>query len=142
MDTKTGQEWLKYLVDPDRGYFYNLIALNPTPTTDELINIAFNSEYEDEVCAAAIRLKLDEQEFQKEYRPKLIQRLKIISNQSLSMTEKMRLKTILMASQLSDKINRREIMGKHFTEIYKDAEFFKSIAREAEAIFEKLDDHN
>ena len=69
IDNSTGHQWLKYVVD-DRGFFVNLIFISPPPTTDQLIEIAFNSNYSDEVSAAATRLNIEEQSDKKEYRQK------------------------------------------------------------------------
>lgn len=60
MDTDTEELWIKYVADPDRGYFFNLMRVEPAPSTDELIEIALTSEYPDEVTAAAYRLHLEQ----------------------------------------------------------------------------------
>jgi hypothetical protein len=138
IDIKTGQNWLRYVVDLDRGYFYNLIATNPRPTTSELIDIAFGSPFDDEVAAASSRLYLDEEEFHEEFRQQLIERLSLLSTQIIKNEEYKRIKTIIEAAQLSDKVNKRNIIGKYLSEIQKDAEFFESCARAAENILNKL----
>jgi len=46
IDKATGQQWLKYVVD-DRNFSENLMRISPAPTTDELIDTAFTSDYPD-----------------------------------------------------------------------------------------------
>jgi hypothetical protein len=60
IDTDTEELWIKYVADPDRGYFFNLMRVEPALSTDELIEIALTSEYPDEVTAAAYRLHLEQ----------------------------------------------------------------------------------
>lgn len=137
IDNSTKHQWLKYVVD-DRGFFVNLIFISPQPTTDELIEIAFNTNYGDEVSAAATRLNIEEQTYKKEYRQKLIDRLKKIDIVKLGTTERERIKTIIQAAQLTDRVNKREIVGKHFSEIQVDADFFNSVADIAANILKLL----
>ena len=137
IDNSTGHQWLKYVVD-DRGFFVNLIFISPTPTTDQLIEIALNTKYVDEISAAATRLNFEEQSDKNEYRQKLIDKLTTIDISKLDTTEKERIKTIILASQLTDRVNKREIVGKHFSEIQVDADFFNSVADNAEKILRLL----
>ena len=137
VDNSTGHQWLKYVVD-ERGFFVNLIFISPPPTTDQLIEIALNTKYIDEISAAATRLNFEEQSDKKEYRQKLIDHIKQIDISKLDTTEKERIKTIILASQLTDRVNKREIVGKHFSEIQADANFFNNIADTAENILKLL----
>lgn len=137
IDKSTEHQWLKYVVD-ERGFFVNLIFISPSPTTDQLIEIALNTKYVDEISAASTRLNIEEQSDKKEYRQKLIDKLRIIDVSKLDTTEKERIKTIILASQLTDRTNKREIVGKHFSEIQVDADFFNSVADTAENILKLL----
>ncbi len=137
VDRETGQHWLKYVVD-DRGFFENLMLISPKPTTDELIDIAFSSPNPDEVSAAATRLNFEEQVDKKEFRQKLMDRLNRLDISHLDKAERERLKTIIQASQLADRVNKRDIVGKHFSEIQKDAAFFNSTADKAQEILNNL----
>lgn len=137
IDILTGHSWLKYVVD-ERGFFVNLIFISPPPTTDELIEIAFKTNYSDEVSAAATRLNIEELSDKKEYRQKLIDKLNLIDISKLDTAEKERIKTIILASQLTDRVNKREIVGKHFSEIQRDAIFFNAVADTAENILKLL----
>lgn len=137
IDNSTGYQWLKYVVD-ERGFFVNLIFISPPPTTEQLIEIALNTNYIDEISAAATRLNIEEQSDKREYRQKLINQLTKIDIPKLNATEKERIKTIVLASQLTNRVNKREIVGKHFSEIQVDADFFNSVADTAESILKLL----
>lgn len=137
MDKSTGHQWLKYVVD-DSGYFVNVMFISPPPTTDELIEIALNTPYLDEIAAAAIRLNLEEQCYHKEYRQKLMDRLNQFDLSTIDTAEKERIKTIIMAAQLTDRVNKRAIVGKHLSEIQVDANFFNRIADDAEKMLKLL----
>lgn len=138
-EKNTGQEWLKYSVDPDRGNHFNLMLINPPLTTDQLIDIALMSKYRDEVSASAYRLHLEERYEGKEYRLNLIDRLLQINLKMLDHEEKERIKTIIQAGQLLDTSNNRDTLGKHYTEINTDANFFRDIADKAKTILAQLD---
>ncbi len=136
-DQESKKYWLEYVID-DRGFFRNLMFISPPPSTDELIDIAFTSPFEDEIHAAAVRLKLEEYEEKKEFRQALVERLKNVNISKLSNFERNRLKSIIQSSQLTDRVNKREILGKHFSEIRQDALFYEGLADFAEGIFNKL----
>jgi hypothetical protein len=137
IDKSTGHQWLKYVVD-ERGFFVNLIFISPSPTTDQLIEIALNTKFIDEISAAATRLYIEEQSDKREYRQKLIDKLTVIDISKLDTTEKERIKTIIQAAHLTDRVNKREIVGKHVSEIKVDADFFNSVADTAESILRVL----
>ena len=137
IDEETGKHWLKYVID-DRGFFENLMLISPKPTTDELIDIAFSSPNPDEVSAAATRLNFEEQVDKKEFRQKLIDRLNRLDISHLDKAEQERIKAIIQASQLTDRVNKRDIVGKHFSEIQTDAVFFNSTADKAQEILKNL----
>lgn len=137
VDNETGQHWLKYVVD-DRGFFENMMVKSPKPTTEELIDIAFTSQHPDEVSAAAFRLNLEEQIDKTEFRQKLIDRLNCLDTSNLDKAGKARIKTIIQASQLTDRMNKRDIVGKQLSEIQNDAVFFNYVADKAQEILSKL----
>jgi hypothetical protein len=53
--------------------------------------------------------------------------------------DKERLKTIIYKSELYDATNRRDIIGKHFTEIEADAKYYATISQQAKAILAGID---
>lgn len=139
-DSNTGDLWIKYVIDPDRGYFFNLMRIDPAPTTDELIEIAITSEFIDEVSAAASRLHLDEETSNNEFREKLINRLKQFDFNVLSDLDKKRIETIIISGELTNRINTRAIIGKKFNDIDSDYQFLCRIADEAELVMKKIND--
>ena len=133
----TKEYWLKYVIDP-RNCEVNLMLLSPRPTTGDLISIALTSPFLDEVSAAATRLYLDEREDRTEFRQELIDKLSKIDVANINLSEKERVKVIIRDSSLLHGVNIRNIVGKHHTEIEKDAQFFRSISQKAREIFEQL----
>jgi hypothetical protein len=134
----TGECWVKYVVDLERGYYYNLMKTEPTPTTEELIDIALNSEFEDEISAAARRLHLDEELLNIEFREKLLSKLGQLNYDNLTETDKRRIETIIKASELEDRVNHRGIVGKSFQKINEDYQFTLLMADKAEDILRRL----
>jgi hypothetical protein len=137
-DTVTGELWIKYTIDPDRGYFFNLMRIEPTPSTEQLIDIALTSEFPDEVSAAAHRLHLEEELSNTEFRDKLLDRIKQIDLKGLTDKEKKRIETIIVAGQLTNRINTSEIIRKKYNEINSDYKHICQIADETEIIMRKI----
>ena len=138
LDEKTGDKWIEYVIDPERGYFWNLMNISPKPNTDELIKIAFESEFEDEIHASSVRLFLNEQENGLEYRQKLIDKISEFDLNNLNSKDKKRIETIIQSAQLNSEFNYRQTLGKHVSEINKDWNFFKQIAEKSKWILEKI----
>jgi len=140
IDIRSNQSWFKYEVrsmyigDPLTN-----LACFPEPTTSELINIAFLSEYHDEVVAASLRLLDNELYMGKEFREELFGRLSGLSIRNLATAEKDRLRKIILLTELSHGENRREVMGKDLSEVKTDAGFFMRIAHQADKLLESLD---
>lgn len=138
IDPNTGKQWLKYMIDRDNGRYFNLMILTPKPTTEEMLDIAFNSLDNDEVEGAVHRLFIDEEDEKIDFRSPLIERLKKIDISQLDAQGKKRIKIIILNGRLTDRTNRREVIGKHYSEIQKDVEFFNDIANKAEQILKQL----
>jgi hypothetical protein len=138
LDPSTGQHWLKYMVDRDTGRYFNLMILTPKPTTQEMIDIAFTSSDNDEVEGAVHRLYAEEEEEKIDFRPAFFERLKNIDLSQLNAEEKKNIKSIIYNGHLTDRTNKREVIGKHFSEIQKDVEFFNQVADKAEQILKQL----
>ncbi|MCA6439105.1 MAG: hypothetical protein ACRCSM_11080 [Sediminibacterium sp.] len=138
IDKKTGKEWLKYPVDPERGIQYSLIPYNPLLTTVQLLDIAFTSNYSDEVKAASHRLFHEEFYDKKESRRLILARLKNEIGNPLTTKQKDRYINIIRGARLVDKVNHREIVGKHYTEIANDAKYYQETANEAQEMLNFL----
>lgn len=61
-----------------------------------------------------------------------------VDTSNLADFEKERLKIIIYESDLYDATNRRDILGKHFTEIQSDADYYKTTADKAKGILAKI----
>jgi hypothetical protein len=138
LDPKTGNHWLKYMIDRDTGRYYNLMLISPKPTTEEMIEIAFSSPDHDEIEGATHRLFIDEEDEKIDFRSAVIDRLSQIAITGLGTQERKRIKTIILNCQLINRTNKREVVGKHFTEIQKDVLFFNNVADKAEQILKQL----
>ncbi len=139
IDRSTNKEWIKYSVDPGRGYYFNLMLTTPQMTTKDIMDVAFESKYLDEVGAAAHRLFLEEQFDQKEYRGALLRRLIQFKIENLDKAEKERLRTIIEASQLTDRLNHRIKIGDTVDEVKRDADFFEQTSKKAKQFLEQLE---
>lgn len=140
LDNKTGKHWLNYQVESEyHGGGSSILIQLPEPSTTELINIAFTSANEDEVVAASLRLRDNEQYYHKDFRQELIDKLNQVELYDLSFVEKQRLVTIIEYSELDSNINRREILNKTLEQIQMDADYFKTIAMQADTILRRLD---
>ncbi|HEV8082092.1 MAG TPA: hypothetical protein VGP55_02770 [Chitinophagaceae bacterium] len=138
LDSKTEKQWLKYMIDRDNGRYYNLMLLTPKPTTDEIINIAFSSTDYDEIEGATHRLLIDEEDEKVDFRIVVFDRLNRIDISQLDTDEKKRIKTIILNGHLTDRTNKREVVGKHFSEIQKDVDFFNEVADYSEQLLKQL----
>lgn len=111
----------------------------PPPTIDQLIDIALTSKDINDVTGASLELSEREKYQNENFRDKLIIKLQSIDLYSLSPFDKERLKTIIYESDLFDSTNQREIVGKHWSEINKDAQYFIDIANTAKQILEDIE---
>ena len=126
------------MIDRDNGRYYNLMLVTPKPTTDEMIEIAFTSIDYDEVEGATHRLFIDEEDEKIDFRLAVIEKLKKIDISQLDTEAKKRVKAIILNGHLPDKTNKREIVGKHFSEIQKDVDFYSEVAEYANQILKQL----
>jgi hypothetical protein len=138
LDHTSGNYWLKYMVDRDTGRYFNLMFISPKPTTQEILNIAFTSEDFSEVEGASHRLLIEEEDEKKNFRSELVKKLKSIDVSKLSELDKKRLKNIIINTHLTDKMNRREIVGKSINEVKTDSDYFLEISEYAQILLSQL----
>ena len=139
LDEPSGQLWLKYSVDTyAERWMQKILVIFPPPNKDELIQIALTSFHFDEVWAAATRLNDEEKINKIEFRQELVDRLNEIDYDHLNVEEKERIRVIIEASGLTNRLNKRDTMGKHYSEILKDAEFFRQMSICSERILSLL----
>ncbi|MBD1396821.1 hypothetical protein H9Q13_06555 [Pontibacter sp. JH31] len=129
--------WLKYYATAatQGGGYLTLIRL-PAPGTEELIDIAISTDYEDEAVAALLRLLDEEAIEQKNFRHTLIKRLEQLMLGREVNTE--RLIKVIKLSSLDDPTNRRELLEKSNEQIEEDALYFSSIAEKAKNLLSRL----
>ena len=134
-DKNSNEEWLLTRYDSEyHGGGVSVLKMLPEPSIEELIDIAMTSLSKNDIRGASLELSEREKINKDDFRSKLLDKLLQVDTSSLNDFEKERLKTIIYESNLYDATNRRNIVGKHFTEIEKDADYFRTISEKAKAI--------
>ena len=87
-----------------------------------------------DIIGASLELSERERYRKEDFRAKLLSQLLQVDTSNLTDFEKERLKIIIYESDLYDATNRRDIVGKHFTEIQNDADYFRTNAQKAKSI--------
>jgi len=145
--------WTDYYVDNNSNEVWHLTRYDseyhgggvpvlkriPEPTIEELIDIAMNSTDSNDIIGASLELYERERYNKEDFRDKLLNRMLKVDTTSLTPFEKKRLKIIIYESDLYDATNRRDILGKHFTEIQSDAEYYRAISQKAMSILNKIE---
>lgn len=137
LDEASGQYWLLYHIE-ELGTMEEIAVHLPIPTTEELISIAFDSPSLNEVAASAAYLRIRESWNKIEFRSSILDRLRKLEVDELDAKEKKRFETIIEKAELDDVMNRRNIVGKHISEINKDAAFFYSTGAFCQALLSRL----
>jgi|SRR5450432_788899 hypothetical protein len=128
LNSTTGDKWICFSVDTgQQGGGYKILGRLPLPNTDELIEIALQSHFDDEIFAACRTLTDKEQSKNKEFRKAIIDKLEQID-------DKIRQKKIIESVGLTSSLNRRDILGKTFEQINSDAKYFEDIAKRAKKL--------
>jgi hypothetical protein len=135
VDQESNEEWLlTHYHSEYQGGGSPVLKRLPEPTIDELVEIAMTSSEKSDIIGASLELSERERNKKVDFRDKLINRLLKISTFKLTDFEKERLKIIIYESNLYDATNRRNIVGKHFTEIENDANYYRTISQKAKGI--------
>ena len=154
--TKTGTStdgWTHYYVDNDskeewhltmykseyHGGGISVLKRIPEPALEELIDIAMTSGETNDIIGASLEMSEREKYKKEDFRTKLLNRLLEVDTSTLTDFEKKRLKIIIYESDLYDATNRRNVLGKHITEIETDAEYYRTAANKAKNILESID---
>lgn len=139
IDKKTNENWLLTQYNSEyQGGGITVLKRLPEQTIEELINIAMTSLDTNNVIGASLELSERERHRKEDFRLELLNHLLQIDTSNLSDFEKERIKIIVYESDLYDATNRRDIVGKHYTEIQNDAEYYRAIAEKAKAILTKV----
>lgn len=138
-DETTNEEWklTRYHGEYNGGGIPVLQHL-PEPSLEQLINIAMTSQNIHDIVGASLELSEREKNKREDFRDKLLDRLLMVDLNYLSDFEKHRIKTIINESELTDPINRRNIIGKSIFEIQEDANYFRTISESAKHILSTL----
>lgn len=140
LDETTNEEWqLTRHHSEYHGGGLAILKRLPPPSIGELIEISLTSDDINDITGASIELYEREAYNDEEFREDLISQLLLFDTSTLSAFEKDRLKTIIYESELYDPKNRKEIVGKHWNEIKKDADFYRAISEKAKSILNKLE---
>ncbi|MDB5224224.1 MAG: hypothetical protein JWN83_2891 [Chitinophagaceae bacterium] len=155
--TRTSEDgWTNYYIDKSSNEEWILTRFNseyhgggepvlkrlPLPTIEQLINIALTSSDKNDIIGSAHELLEREKYNKDDFRNILIERLLLIDTSRLTGFEKERLKIIINDSALHDSINRRDIVGKHFTEIESDANYYRTVSQKAKGILNDIEKYS
>ena len=148
--TESEYDWESYYVDKNReewlltryhseyqGGGFPILKKLPRLSIEKLIEIVLHSSDVEDIKGASIEL-YERGKYEGEEKWELIvERLNQIRIDSIF--EKERVKMIINETNLTDPLNRREIVGKHYTQIQKDAHYFQAISRTAKEILTKIE---
>ncbi|MBZ5857751.1 hypothetical protein [Flavihumibacter profundi] len=139
IDKNSYEEWHLTRYDSEyHGGGIPVLKRLPEPTIEELINIAITSTDTNDIIGASLELSEREKYKKEDFRDRLIKRLLQVDTSNLTEIEKERLKIIIYESDLYDATNRRDIVGKHFSEIESDADYYRTAAQKARTILENI----
>jgi hypothetical protein len=143
VDRDTNEQWIltRYHSENQGGGIPVLKRL-PELTIDELIDIALTSCDKNDIIGASIELSERERTKKDDFRNKLVERLMMVDTSKLDRFEKQRLKIIIQESDLYDATNRREIVGKHYSEIQQDADYYSTVAQKATEILAEIEKYS
>ena len=141
IDQRDQSEWIKTQLDSEYHGGGNPILFRlPKPTQSEFIKVLIQSTDLNQISAISCLLKeseFDESDNHHEYREELIIELESIVNDidfKWNGFEKKRLSTIIYDSDLNFPQNQRESLGKKYSEVKSDYQYYKNIAERAEKI--------
>lgn len=139
VDPNTGENWeLKQYHSEFQGGGFPVLKRLPLLSVNELIEVCLTSHNINDISGAAIDLYCRENENGEEFRAELIEKIRLIDASRLDRFEVERIKIIIRETSLSDSTNKKSILGKHWTEVKQDADFYRSIADKACKVLEAL----
>ena len=119
------ETWLSYYVNTSQnGGGQNILVKLPIPSTKELIEIAIDTNEDDELFAACYTLIQNEETEKTAFRLELITALEKISDRN-------RQQKIIKLTSLLNSINRKDVLEKLINEIELDSKYYKEIAERA-----------
>ncbi len=139
IDKNSNEEWHLTRYDSEyQGGGVPVLKRIPALTTEELIHIALTSVDTNDIIGASLELSERERYKKEDFRARLLNQLLQVDTSNLSDFERERVKIIIYESDLYDATNRRDIVGKHFTEIESDADYYRTAAQKAKSILENI----
>ena len=142
-DSEQKQEWmLTWYGSEQHGGGRSILKRLPERTIEELIEIAISSLDTNNITGAAFELLERESTNNASIRHKILDKLIDFELTALSEIDKKRLRIIINECQLCDQVNRRSILGKHFTEIQEDADYYRRISEKANAILAEVEKYS
>ncbi len=135
-DNNTNESWL--LTRYESEYHeegINVLQRLPEPSMKELIDIATTSTDTNNIIGASFELWKREHSRHEDFRGALVKKLLEIDMSKLTSFDKQRLAIIIDECELRDATNRRVVLGKHFTEIQNDADYYRRIAEKVRNMF-------
>jgi hypothetical protein len=143
LDENTKEQWLFTTFESEfHGGGIQVLKRVPEPTTKELIDIALTSSDKNEILCASLELSESERYKKEDFRQQLLNRLIQIDTSNLTEFEKDRLKLVVYESDLYDATNRRDIVGKHYSEIQKDADYYRTAAEKAKKLLKDIEKYS
>ncbi|MEO6722634.1 MAG: Imm27 family immunity protein [Ferruginibacter sp.] len=138
-DIETQENWILTQHESEyHGGGISILKRLPQPTIEELIDIAITSQDKNNITGASFELSEREIYNNENFRENLISKLLNFDIPNSSEFDKERLKIVIYESGLYDQTNRRDIVGKHFTEIEKDADYYQNISIKAKNILSQI----
>jgi len=138
IDPHSNEKWILNYYESEMLECDIHVLMKEELTPDNLIEIALKAEDLKTVAAAAMILKYKEEHDKSEFRHSLINELEKFPIANLSLEERERINLIIYESNLYDATNQRSIMNKHWTEIWKDAEYYQIPASKAKKILDAI----
>ena len=139
-DNNSKEEWLLTRYESEyHGGGVPVLKKLPEPAIEELIDIALTSIDTNDIIGASRELYEREKYNKEDFRDKLCNRLLQVDTSNLTNFEKERFKIIIYESNLYDATNLRDIVGKHFTEIEKDAEYYRTISNKIKKLLNEIE---
>jgi len=140
VDKNTNENWLLTRYESEyQGGGIPVLKRLPEPTINELINIAMTSLDTNDITGASLELSERERYNKENFRDKLLDKLLQVATSNLTDFERVRLKIIIYESDLYDLTNLRDIVGKHYSEIQKDADYYRTISDKGKSILNEIE---
>ena len=142
LDQSNNERWVEYRMEPEyHGGGYPLLVKLPIPNTEQLIEIALESKNLDEIAGASVFIYTNEEYDKIEFRNDLVEKIEEFYQHRIGKLTEFDIKkieTIIYETGLNDSTNRKQTMGKHYTEIEKDHEYYKYNAERAKRILNHI----